>query len=85
MRTRLAPGVVNRDRRRLLITMAAGIAAAVAAGTVLATSGLAQSASEIRGVTDRPILMAPFTVPGRRRATVRPAQRAPVSETIRLT
>ena len=48
MRTRLAPGVVNRDRRRLLITTAMGIAAAVAAGTVLATSGLAQSAREIR-------------------------------------
>jgi pimeloyl-ACP methyl ester carboxylesterase len=49
MRTRLGPGVVNRDRRQLLITTAMGIAAAVAAGTVLATSGLAQSAREIRG------------------------------------
>ena len=49
MRTRLGPGVVNRDRRQLVITTAMGIAAAVAAGTVLATSGLAQSAREIRG------------------------------------
>ena len=49
MRTRLGPGVVNRDRRRLLITTAMGIAAAVAVATVLATSGLAQSAREIRG------------------------------------
>jgi pimeloyl-ACP methyl ester carboxylesterase len=49
MRTRLGPGVVNRDRRQLLITTAVRIAAAVAAATVLATSGLAQSAREIRG------------------------------------
>ena len=45
MRTRLAPGVVNRDRRQLLITAAMGIAVAVAAATVLATSVLAQSAT----------------------------------------
>ena len=49
MRTRLGPGVVNRDRRWLLITTAMGIAAAVAAGTILATSAVAQSAREIRG------------------------------------
>jgi alpha/beta hydrolase fold len=49
MRTRLGPGVVNRDKRQLSITTAMGIAAAVAAGTVLATSTVAQSAREIRG------------------------------------
>ena len=48
MRARLGPGVVNRDRRWLLITTAMGIAAAVAAGTILATSAVAQSAREIR-------------------------------------
>jgi hypothetical protein len=49
MRTRLGLGVVNRDR--LLITTATGIATAVAVATVLATSGLAQSAREIRGLS----------------------------------
>jgi pimeloyl-ACP methyl ester carboxylesterase len=49
MRTRLGPGVVNRDRRQLLITTATEIAAAVAVATVLATSALAQSARESRG------------------------------------
>jgi pimeloyl-ACP methyl ester carboxylesterase len=44
-----AIGPLGRDRRQLLITTAMGIAAAVAAATVLATSGLAQSAREIRG------------------------------------
>ena len=48
MRTRLGPGVVNRDRRQLSITTAMGIAAAVAAGTILATSAVAQSARDIR-------------------------------------
>ena len=48
MRMRSGPGVVNRDRRRLLITAAMGIAAAVAVGAILATSAVAQSARETR-------------------------------------
>ena len=40
---------IKRDRRRLLTVAAAGIVAAIAAGTVLATSAVAQSASAIRG------------------------------------
>jgi pimeloyl-ACP methyl ester carboxylesterase len=48
MRTRLGSELVNQDRRQLLTTTVMGIAAAVAAGTVLATSALAQSAREIR-------------------------------------
>ncbi|MGZ5098818.1 MAG: DUF6130 family protein, partial [Usitatibacter sp.] len=49
MRTRLGSEVVNQDRRQLLTTTVMGIAAAVAAGVVLATSALAQSARDIRG------------------------------------
>jgi pimeloyl-ACP methyl ester carboxylesterase len=49
VRTRLDSEVVNENTRRLLTTTVMGVAAAVAAGTVLATSALAQSASEIRG------------------------------------
>ena len=40
---------VTRDRRRLLTVAATGIAAAVAACTLIATSAVAQSASAIRG------------------------------------
>ena len=40
---------VTRDRRQLLTVAATGIAAAVAAGTLIATSAVAQSASAIRG------------------------------------
>ena len=39
----------NWGRRRLLTAAAMGFAAAVAAGTVLATNAVAQSASELRG------------------------------------
>jgi pimeloyl-ACP methyl ester carboxylesterase len=49
MRTRSGSEVVNQDRRQRLTTTAMRIAAAVAAGAVLATSALAQSAREIRG------------------------------------
>jgi len=49
MRTRPGSEVVNQDGRQLSTTTAMGIAAAVAAATVLATSALAQSAREIRG------------------------------------
>ena len=51
MRTRPGSVVVNQDRRQLFTTIAMGIAAAVAAGTVLGTSAFAQSASEIRGAS----------------------------------
>jgi len=49
MCTRPGSEVVNQDKRRLFTTTAMAIAAAVAAGTVLATSAVAQSAREIRG------------------------------------
>ena len=49
MRTRPGSEVVNQDGRQLSTTTAMGIAAAVAAATVLATSALAQSARESHG------------------------------------
>jgi hypothetical protein len=54
MRTRLGSQVMNQDWRQRLTTTAMGIAAAVAAGTVLATSALAQSAREIRVPSPNP-------------------------------
>ena len=50
MRMRPGSEVVNQDSQ-LFTTIAMGIAAAVAAGTGLATSAFAQSASEIRGAS----------------------------------
>ena len=50
MNTRLSSEAINQDQHPLLSTAAMGIAA-VAAGTVLATSAFAQSAREVRGPT----------------------------------
>ena len=50
MNTRLSSEAINQDQHPLLSTAAIGIAA-VAAGTVLATSAFAQSAREVRGPT----------------------------------
>lgn len=49
MRRQLGSGVVNQVRRQLLTTTAMGLAAAIAVGTVLATSSRAESARETRG------------------------------------
>ena len=49
MRKQLGSGVVNQVRRQLLTTTAMGLAAAVAVGTVLASSSRAQSARETCG------------------------------------
>jgi hypothetical protein len=48
MRTRLGFDGINKDRRQLLTTTAMGIVAAMAAGTVLATSAFAKSARGVR-------------------------------------
>ena len=49
MRTRPGSEVVSQDSRRFLTATVIAIAAAVAVGTVHATSALAESAGEIRG------------------------------------